>query len=141
MQRLSYAVEAGIARAGTGSGVDALGPSGRDEDAGSAEASRSVAVVRRRDQHGVAGPWGVSYGANLTPDRATGIGTWTEQMVVGAMRTGRHAGVGRPILPPMPWPSYAQMTDDDLKAIFAFLQSVKPISNRVPQPVIAPAPR
>jgi mono/diheme cytochrome c family protein len=88
-----------------------------------------------------AGPWGVSYGANLTPDPETGLGKWTEKMFVDAMRTGRHAGVGRPILPPMPWPSYKQMTDDDLKAVFAYLQSVKPISNRVPEPVIAQAPR
>ena len=46
-----------------------------------------------------------------------------------------------PVLPPMPWPSYKQMTDDDLKAVFAYLQSVKPISNRVPEAAIAPAPR
>jgi len=88
-----------------------------------------------------AGPWGVSYGANLTPDRDTGLGQWTEKMFLDAMRTGKHAGAGRPILPPMPWPSYKQMTDDDLKAVFAYLQSVKPISNRVPEPVIAPPPR
>jgi len=88
-----------------------------------------------------AGPWGVSYGANLTPDPDTGLGQWTAKMFVDAMRTGKHAGAGRPILPPMPWPSYKQMTDDDLKAVFAYLQSVKPISNRVPEPVIAQAPR
>ena len=49
------------------------------------------------------GPWGISYSANLTPDRETGLGAWTEQNFVDTMRTGRHMGRGRPILPPMPW--------------------------------------
>lgn len=88
-----------------------------------------------------AGPWGVSYAINLTPDRDTGLGLWTEKMFVDAMRTGKHAGVGRPILPPMPWPHYAKMTDVDLKALLVYLRSVKPIRNQVPQPVIAPPPK
>jgi hypothetical protein len=45
-------------------------------------------------------------------------------------------GRGRPILPPMPWQMYANFTDDDLKAIFAFLQSIPPVNNRVPDPVV-----
>src|SRR4051794_30741199 len=49
------------------------------------------------------GPWGVSYAMNLTPDQNTGIGIWTEDMFVSALRTGRHMGASRPILPPMPW--------------------------------------
>jgi hypothetical protein len=51
------------------------------------------------------------------------------------MRTGKHLGVGRAILPPMPWPGVAALTDEDLKALFAYLQSLKPISNLVPQPI------
>ena len=86
-----------------------------------------------------AGPWGISFAANLTPD-ATGLGAWTEEVFIQAMRTGKHAGVGRPILPPMPWFNYAKMTDDDLKAVFAFLKSLPPISNTVPAPVPPPAP-
>jgi mono/diheme cytochrome c family protein len=87
------------------------------------------------------GPWGVSYTTNLTPDRATGIGAWTEQNFIDAIRKGRKAGVGRPLLPPMPWPNYAKMTDDDLKAMFAFLRSIPPIRNAVPAAVAAaPAP-
>jgi mono/diheme cytochrome c family protein len=81
-----------------------------------------------------AGPWGVSYAANLTPDKETGLGNWTEEMFISALRKGRHAGVERQILPPMPWPAYAQMSDQDLKAIFAYLRSVKPIKNAVPSP-------
>jgi hypothetical protein len=88
------------------------------------------------------GPWGISYAFNLTPDENTGLGIWTEEMFVKTMRTGRHMGASRPILPPMPWQSLASLNDADLKAVYAYLKSVKPIKNRVPQPVIneAPAP-
>jgi hypothetical protein len=51
------------------------------------------------------------------------------------MRNGKHMGSGRPILPPMPWETIGKMTDEDLKAIFAYLKTVKPIRNRVPMPV------
>jgi hypothetical protein len=82
-----------------------------------------------------AGPWGVSFAMNLTPDEETGMGTWNEAMFIKAMRTGKHLGEGRDILPPMPWPYMAQATDADLKAIFAYLQSIKPIKNAVPDPI------
>lgn len=85
-----------------------------------------------------AGPWGVSFTANLTPDPETGLGKWTEATFIKALRTGRHEGQGRPILPPMPYPMYRQATDEDLRAIFAYLQSIPPIRNRVPQPIDAP---
>jgi cytochrome c553 len=81
------------------------------------------------------GPWGISYAANLTPDEETGIGAWDEAMFVNALRKGQHLGAGRPILPPMPWENYAQMSDDDLKAIFAYLKSLPPVKNQVPEPV------
>jgi cytochrome c553 len=87
-----------------------------------------------------AGPWGVSYSANLTPDKETGIGIWKEEQFIKAMRTGKHWGEGRPILPPMPWQSAAAMSDDDLKAVFAYLQSVPPIRNSVPNAAVAPMP-
>jgi hypothetical protein len=79
------------------------------------------------------GPWGVSYTANLTPDVNTGLGIWTEDMFLKAIRTGRHMGTSRPINPPMPWPMYRNATDDDLKAIFAYLRSLKPVTNHVPE--------
>jgi len=82
-----------------------------------------------------AGPWGVSFTANITPDNLTGIGAWTEASFIAAMRSGKHLGAGRDILPPMPWPGLAQLNDSDLKAIFAYLKSVKPIRNQVPEPI------
>ena len=82
-----------------------------------------------------AGPWGVSFAMNLTPDKATGLGSWTPEMFVSALRTGKHQGTGRPILPPMPWNWYKNMTDDDLKAVFAFLQSLPPVNNPIPDPL------
>jgi hypothetical protein len=81
------------------------------------------------------GPWGTSYTANLTPDKTTGLGSWTADMFVKALKTGKHQGEGRPILPPMPWPNFAQLKEEDLRAIFAFLQTLPPIQNAVPDPV------
>jgi mono/diheme cytochrome c family protein len=78
------------------------------------------------------GPWGVSYTANLTPDKNTGLGIWTEDMFVKAIRTGRHMGVSRPINPPMPWPAYRNATDEDLQSIYAYLRTITPIANHVP---------
>lgn len=84
------------------------------------------------------GPFGVSFSANLTPDRETGLGTWTAETFLATIRNGRHEGQGRPLLPPMPWPMYKQATDDDLRAIFAYLQTLPPIRNRVPLPLDPP---
>jgi mono/diheme cytochrome c family protein len=81
------------------------------------------------------GPWGVSFTANLTPDRETGLGKWTQRNFTETIRTGRHMGRGRPILPPMPIPMYKNFTDADLEAIFAYLQSIPAVSNRVPEPL------
>ena len=82
-----------------------------------------------------AGPWGTSFTANLTPDNETGLGRWTARTFVDTIRTGRHLGRGRPLLPPMPAAMYAHMPDEDLAAIFAFLQSIPAVRNRVPQPL------
>jgi hypothetical protein len=81
------------------------------------------------------GPWGISYAVNLTPDPDTGIGHWTEEMFVQALKTGKHMGKSRPILPPMPWEAFRNFSEDDLKAMFAYTRSVPPIRNRVPEPV------
>jgi mono/diheme cytochrome c family protein len=88
-----------------------------------------------------AGPWGISYAMNLTPDTNTGLGIWTEDMFVKALRTGKHMGVSRPIEPPMPWQAFRTMTDDDLKSIYAYLRTLKPVANHVPdvQPPVAAA--
>jgi hypothetical protein len=82
------------------------------------------------------GPWGVSYGANLTPDENTGLGIWTEEMFIKTLRTGRHMGASRQILPPMPWEVYGRLPDEDLKAIYAYLRSIPSVKNRVPAPII-----
>ncbi len=82
------------------------------------------------------GPWGISYAANLTPD-STGIGAWSEDQFLTAIRKGKYKGLinARDLLPPMPWKQYAQASDEDLKAIFAFLKSTKAVENIVPQAV------
>lgn len=78
------------------------------------------------------GSFGKSYSPNLTPDQNTGLGIWTEDIFVKALRTGKHWGTSRPIMPPMPWQAFANMTDDDLRGIYAYLRTIPPISNRVP---------
>jgi mono/diheme cytochrome c family protein len=83
-------------------------------------------------------PWGIMYSRNLTPDKS-GLGEWTEAQFIKTLRTGRHQGEGRPLMPPMPWPNAAAMTDEDLKAVFAYLKSIKPIQNTVPDPKVPPA--
>jgi mono/diheme cytochrome c family protein len=81
-----------------------------------------------------AGPWGVSFTANLTPDAETGLGQWTLKNFMDTIRTGRHMGRGRPVLPPMPIPVYNNFTDEDLEAVYSYLRTIPPISNRVPEP-------
>jgi len=81
------------------------------------------------------GPWGTSYTANLTPDAETGLGRWTADEFIATLRTGRHQGRGRQLLPPMPYPFIGQLTDDDLRAMFAYLQSIPKVTNKVPEPL------
>jgi len=82
-----------------------------------------------------AGPWGVSFATNLTPDALTGMRTWDEASFIAAMRTGKHRGTGRDILPPMPWFNFMKLKDADLRAILAYLRSLKPVENKVPAPI------
>jgi len=82
------------------------------------------------------GPWGVSFTANLTPDPETGVlRDMPLELFVATMRTGRHQGQGRAILPPMPWFNYGAATDEDLAAIYAYLQQIPPVTNAVPAPL------
>ena len=82
-------------------------------------------------------PFGKVYSANLTPDVKTGIGSWSEQMFLDIFRKGRHlGGDGRGVLPPMPWLWIRNLTDDDLKAIYAYLQTIPPVQNAVPSPKV-----
>ncbi len=79
------------------------------------------------------GPFGTSFATNLTPDKETGLGEWTEKMFIDSMRTGHHQGnkENRKIFPPMPTKHYALMSDADLKAIWAYLKTIKPVKNDV----------
>jgi mono/diheme cytochrome c family protein len=77
------------------------------------------------------GPWGVSYARNLTPDPQTGLGTWSEDQIVSTLKTGKRAD-GSPLLPPMPWPNTARMTDEDLHAVAVYLKSLPPVEHQVP---------
>jgi len=76
---------------------------------------------------------GIFYGANLTPDTETGIGSWTADQIVTAIRTGVRPD-GRVLSAAMPWRSFAALTDKDAKAIAAYLKSLKPMSRKVPGP-------
>lgn len=82
-----------------------------------------------------AGPWGVSFTANLTPDEETGIGLWSEEEFIATLRTGRHLGRGREILPPMPIPATRNLTEADLRAMYAYLRTLPAVKNRVPDPL------
>ena len=95
-------------------------------------------AVASHDLTAWSGPWGVRYAMNLTPDENTGIGSWSEETFVRALRTGRHMGVSRPILPPMPWGAFRNLADDDLRSIYAYLRTVPPVRNRVPEPLPPP---
>lgn len=84
-------------------------------------------------------PFGTTYSLNLTPDIDTGTGSWTEKMFVDIFRKGRHlGGDGRPVYPPMPWNFVRYWSDQDLKAIFAYLRSIPPLRNMPPTEKIPP---
>lgn len=73
--------------------------------------------------------------ANITPDSSTGIGTWTEDAFIQKFRTNASPAVvnnnpGR-MNTMMPWTYYGKMTDEDLKAVYAYLRTVKPVNNKV----------
>ncbi len=88
------------------------------------------------DLTAAAGPWGVSFAANITSD-GTGIGNWTLENFRKAMKEGKYKGIdnSRPLLPPMPWRNFAQLTDEDMEAMFEYLKTVKPVQNLVPQAI------
>jgi mono/diheme cytochrome c family protein len=83
--------------------------------------------------------FGITFTRNLTPDVDTGLGSWTEDMFIRAIRTGKHMGApeGRDINPCMPWPAFSKINDQEMKAIWAYLRSLKPIRNPVPDPIPA----
>jgi len=76
---------------------------------------------------------GVFVPPNLTPDKETGLGTWTAEQVVAAITTGERPD-GRVLVPSMPWRNYAHLTKYDALAIAAYLKTLPPVSNKVPGP-------
>lgn len=88
------------------------------------------------DMTAAAGPWGISFAANLTPDES-GAASWPLENFKKALQHGKSKGLenGRMLLPPMPWFNYTDMKDEDVEAIFEYLKTVKPVKNVVPQPV------
>lgn len=85
----------------------------------------------------ILGGWGISFPANITSDSTTGIGGWDAATFIRVFRLGKYQGIpsGRPLLPPMPWPSIRNLTDADLAAIFTYLQTLPAVKNRVPSPI------
>jgi hypothetical protein len=83
-----------------------------------------------------AGPWGVTFAANLTPDE-TGIGSWTLEQFKKALTQGKLKGMdnGRTLQPPMPWQNYVTMKDEDVEAVYMYLRSIKPVKNTAPAPI------
>ena len=98
---------------------------------------QGIFILTSTQMTAFSGPFGTSFASNLTPDTETGLGGWTEEMFIQAMRTGLHQGVAgnRKIFPPMPTKHYAQMNDEDLKAIWAYLRTIKPVNNEVSPPL------
>src|SRR6266478_4757473 len=78
------------------------------------------------------GPFGTVYSSNITPDSQTGIGTWTDEQIIAAIRLGRRPN-GERLLPVHPFPVFNGMAEEDLRAIVAFLRTTKPVS-RANQP-------
>lgn len=99
-------------------------------------------VLMAGDLTAAAGPWGVSFASNLTPD-GTGLGNWNFDAFRRAMREGKYKGIenSRPLLPPMPWFNFKHMTDDDLESIYEYLRTIKPVENLVPQAIINMPPQ
>ena len=98
---------------------------------------QGIFILTSTQMTAFSGPFGTSFASNLTPDKETGLGEWTEKMFIQAMRTGLHQGTegNRKIFPPMPTKHYAQMNDEDLKAIWAYLKTLKPVKNEVSSPL------
>ncbi len=88
------------------------------------------------DLTAAAGPWGISFAANLTPDE-TGIGNWSEEQFKKALTEGKLKGLdgSRTLLPPMPWVNHISLTDEEIHAVFTYLKSIKPVKNIVPNPI------
>ncbi len=98
-------------------------------------------VLFKGDLTAAAGPWGVTFSANLTPD-GTGLGGWTADNFRRAIKEGKYKGLAdaRPLLPPMPSDNLAKLSDEDVMSIYAYLKTIKPVRNLVPAAILNPPP-
>lgn len=87
---------------------------------------KGVLVTMNPTLTAFAGPFGTVVAPNLTPDPETGIGGMTAEALIKSWREGVHWQTGAPIRPPMPWQSYGHLTDDDIRAVHAYLMSLTP---------------
>jgi mono/diheme cytochrome c family protein len=76
---------------------------------------------------------GVFHGPNLTPDKETGLGDWTDAQIATALTTGKRPD-GRELAPIMPWRAFTELAKDDVDAIVAFLRTIQSVKNKVPGP-------
>jgi mono/diheme cytochrome c family protein len=76
---------------------------------------------------------GVFHGSNLTPDKETGLGNWSNEQILKAMQEGVRPD-GRMLAPVMPWRALANLTKEDALAIVAYLKALPPVRNKVPGP-------
>jgi hypothetical protein len=110
-------------------------PSGRPIQKADSQVVKQGWALLGYDLTSAVGPWGMSFAGNITSDE-TGIGNWPEENFIRALRQGKYKGMenARPLLPPMPWFAYKNMNDEDLKSIFAYLKTTRPVANVVPAP-------
>jgi mono/diheme cytochrome c family protein len=76
---------------------------------------------------------GVFHGPNLTPDKETGLGTWTDAQIATALTTGKRPD-GRELAPVMPWRAFANFTKDDVRSVIAFLRTLPSVKGKAPGP-------
>lgn len=85
------------------------------------------------------GPWGVTYGRNLTSDPETGLGKWTADDIYRVLRHGSRPD-GSVLLPPMPWQRFAHMKEEDVRAIAAYLKTLPPVNHAMPPTLLPGTP-
>lgn len=101
----------------------------------SKEAFEKGWVLFNLENTALATPGFISYAANITSD-STGIGSWSFEQFKTALTKGKWKGIenSRALLPPMPWPNYAKMKEEDVRAVYEYLKTTKPVRNVVPAP-------
>ena len=101
---------------------------------GKAEPGKTLNAGGRRYD----GPFGTVYSANITPDRQTGIGSWSDDQIIAAIRLGRRPN-GERLVPVHPYPVFNGMAETDLRALVAYLRSVPPVNRaNTPKKITVP---